>query len=105
MQNVSMIYMTAPNMNEAKRISRALVEERLAACVNIIDNMTSVYWWKGQMEEAIEVAMLAKTQTSKVEALIARLKGLHPHDAPCALSFEISAGHPDYIEWPKQETP
>lgn len=100
----SSIYITAPNMEEATRLGRTLVEERLVACVNVIDHMTSIYWWQGKIEQSGEVAMIAKTRQELVEPLIARVKELHSYECPCVIALPITAGNPDYLAWIQNET-
>ena len=75
MQN-RLIYVTASSMDEARKIGRALVEERLVACVNLIDRMTSIYWWQGAVEEGSEVVVIAKTTAGRVGTIIDRVKAL-----------------------------
>ncbi|MCO5045125.1 MAG: divalent-cation tolerance protein CutA [Kiritimatiellae bacterium] len=98
-EKLAAVYMTAASREEAQRIARALVEERLAACVNILGACESVYRWKGAVEEGQEVAMLAKTRRSAVERLIARVRELHSYEVPCAVAFSIKRGNPDFLGW------
>ena len=93
------VYITASDKAEALKIGRTLVEERLAACVNVIDNMTSVYWWEGTLEESAEVVLIAKTKQELVESVIRRVKELHTYSCPCIVSWPISAGNPEYLRW------
>jgi len=94
-----LIYMTAGSFEEAKTIGKALVDERLAACVNIIDHMRSLYWWEGAVQEDLEVVMIAKTTEALVEALVAKVKSLHSYSVPCIVSIPISGGNPDFLSW------
>lgn len=98
------IYITAPNSDEATRIGRALVEERLVACVNILPGMTSIYHWQGELEQANEAVMIAKTRQDLVEPLIARVKALHSYECPCIIALPIDAGNADYLAWIQNET-
>jgi periplasmic divalent cation tolerance protein len=98
------VYITACDKAEALKIGRMLVEERLAACANVIDNMTSVYWWEGKIEDSAEVVLIAKTKQELVESLISRVKELHSYSCPCIVSWPISAGNPDYLRWIDKET-
>ena len=100
----SFVYMTASDAAEATRIGRALVEERLVACVNILNDMRSIYWWQGQVETSAEVVLIAKTRTELVEPLIARVKSLHSYECPCVIALPIAAGNPDYLAWIQSET-
>jgi periplasmic divalent cation tolerance protein len=92
-------YVTCRDEAEAERIGRLLVEERLAACVNLIPGMRSLYRWQGVIEEAREVVLLAKTTAPRAEALTARVKALHGYSCPCVLLLEIAGGSPDYLAW------
>lgn len=94
-----LIYMTAGSFEEAKTIGKALVDERLAACVNIIDHMRSLYWWEGAVQEDLEVVMIAKTTEALVEALVEKVKSLHSYSVPCIVSIPISGGNPDFLSW------
>ncbi len=89
---------TFPSADEARRVARALVEERLAACVQIDAPMRSVYRWQGQVEEADEVRMTIKTTRKARERLIARLCALHSYETPQVLAWPAEA-QPDYYAW------
>jgi periplasmic divalent cation tolerance protein len=93
------IYMTASSKDEALAIGRALVAERLAACVNVLDGMASIYWWKGQVEEGSEVVLVAKTTDELVNRLIERVKSLHSYECPCVVSWPIEKGNEEYLNW------
>lgn len=97
-------YMTAGTVEEAKTIGRALVEERLAACVNVIPGMVSVYRWEGELEEAEEAVLIAKTRAEKFDALAKRVEEIHPYDTPCAVRLDISSGLPPFLRWIAAET-
>lgn len=99
-----LIYMTAPSRDEALKIARVLVEERLAACANVLGGITSIYWWDGKVNQEGEVALTAKTRVGQVEALIARVRAIHPYDCPCVVAMPIVAGNPAFLEWIGQET-
>lgn len=98
------VYMTAGSEEEARRIGRVLVEERLAACVNLLGPMRSVYRWKGEVEEAPEVAFIAKTRTDRFDALAARVAELHAYEVPCIVALPIRDGHAAYLDWLRAET-
>jgi periplasmic divalent cation tolerance protein len=97
------VYMTAASKDEATRIGRELVSARLAACVNIIEPMNSIYRWEGKIEEAAEVVLIAKTLESRVPQLIETVKSMHSYSCPCIISLPIEAGNPAYLEWIKAE--
>jgi periplasmic divalent cation tolerance protein len=98
------VYMTAATPEEARRIGRALVEERLAACVNIIPGMTSFYRWQGNIDEGRETVLIAKTRQALVERLTARVKALHSYAVPCVVALPILGGNPDFLQWIGEET-
>jgi periplasmic divalent cation tolerance protein len=104
MTGIVSVYATFPSEEEAKRIGRALVEERLAACVNILGACHSIYRWQGEIEEAGEVAAIFKTRAAAAEALIARLAALHSYDVPATVAWPIGAGHKAYLDWVEGET-
>jgi len=91
------VYVTAPP-DAAAGIARTLVEERLAACVNQFE-CSSVYRWEGTVTEDTEVALLAKTTDSAVDALVERVEALHPYDVPCIEQFEAGDVHPPFAAW------
>lgn len=104
MTDFRLLYMTAGDEAEARRIGRALVEERLVACVNILPGMQSIYRWEGQVEEASEVVLIAKTREERVEAVKARIQALHSYDCPCLLSLSVEDGLPAYLKWLREES-
>lgn len=99
----SFAYITASSKDEALAIGRVLVEERLAACVNVFDGMTSLYWWQGNLEEGHEAVLIAKTRDELVERLINRVRDLHSYDCPCVAVWQITSGNPDYLQWIERE--
>ena len=100
-KNLRLVYITTSNKNEARYIGRILVEEKLAACVNIIDGMESIYAWDGGVEEASETILIAKTRKESIQKLTDRILKLHSYDCPCVISLEINEGegNPDYLTW------
>lgn len=95
---------TCPDHATAEHLATALVEERLAACVNLLPGLLSVYRWQGQVERADEVLLLAKTTADRFEALCARIKALHPAELPEVLAVEAAAGLPAYLDWVAAQT-
>ncbi len=104
MKDARLIYITTASREEAQRIGRALVEERLAACVNILGGMKSLYWWEGEVSEGDETVLIAKTRLSLVDELTARVKALHSYSCPCVISIPLEGGNPDYLAWIASET-
>lgn len=99
-----LIYITTDGTAEARMIGHALVEARLAACANILDPMTSVYWWDGKVQEGRETVLIAKTTAARVGALTERVRDLHSYDCPCIVSLPIDGGNPAFIDWIAAET-
>ena len=91
-------YITAP-AEVAERIANTLVEEKLAACVNIVDRVTSIYRWEGQVERATEALLIVKGMAAQTDALIERVREIHPYEVPEVISFDITAGNQDYLDW------
>jgi periplasmic divalent cation tolerance protein len=98
------VYIVAADMAEADRIAEALVDERLAACVNILGAVRSVYRWEGAVERAEEVALIAKTTAELFDRLAVRVRELHSYDTPAIVAWPIVAGDAAYIEWIGAET-
>jgi periplasmic divalent cation tolerance protein len=98
-----LVYVTAADAEEARRIGRTLVEERLAACVNLLPGHDAIYRWEGRVEEAREGAFLAKTTRDRFEALRARVRALHSHTTPCIVTLRLGEGDPDYLAWLRAE--
>lgn len=100
----NLVYITAPSDGEAKDIARTLVKERLAACANVINGVTSFYWWQGTLEEDREYIIVAKTTEEHAEALIGRVKDLHSAVCPCIIFLPIEKGNPEFLRWIHAET-
>ena len=98
------VYAVFASDEEARLIARRLVEERLAACVNILGPCRSIYRWEGRIEESDEVAALFKTGAGRADALIARLAELHSYEVPAAVVWEIGSARPAYSDWVESET-
>ena len=96
---INFIYMTVGSKDEARKIGKELVTTRLAACVNILDQMNSFYMWDGQIQDDTEVVMIAKTTEDRVPDLIEKVKALHSYDCPCIVSLPVSGGHQPFLEW------
>lgn len=95
---------TAPDPDTAERIARVLVEERLAACVNVLPGVASLYRWEGEVRREPEVMLLLKTRRTRVEALGTRLAELHPYEVPEFVVVTLEAGLPSYLAWVRDET-
>ena len=97
-------FVTCGNGREAKRLAGTLVKERLAACVNIVPGVTSVYSWKGKVEQGREVLLMIKSRTGLSRRLTARVRKLHSYDCPEVVTLKITSGNPDYLRWVRKST-
>ncbi|MCC7174399.1 MAG: divalent-cation tolerance protein CutA [Bryobacterales bacterium] len=95
---------TCPNREEAERIARRLIERRLAACVNLLDGVKSVYRWRGAVEEAAEVLLVIKSRRALFDSIRAEIERLHSYDVPEVLALPAVDGSPAYLEWLDHET-
>ncbi|MGH8370773.1 MAG: divalent-cation tolerance protein CutA [Gammaproteobacteria bacterium] len=102
--NHIVIFCTVPDPGSGGRIGQTLVEERLAACVNMVPNLTSIYRWQGAVQQASECLLLIKTTATRFEALAERLKALHPYDVPEIVALPITHGLPSYLNWITENT-
>jgi len=98
------VYITSPNEDEAARIAKAIVEERLAGCVNIVKGIRSIYSWQGKIEDDSEVLMIVKTQKHLFERLKMRVKELHSYTVPEIIALPVVEGSEDYLNWLKEAT-
>ena len=101
---LTIIYSTINDLKDARKIAHTLVEEQLVACVNIIPNIESIYKWKGKVEYALEVILIAKTVEENVVKTIRRIKELHTYELPDIIVIPIVGGHKEYLEYIKRET-
>jgi periplasmic divalent cation tolerance protein len=90
---------TVGSAEDAERLARALVERRLAACVNVVPGVVSVYRWKGNVERDEERLLVIKTRAERLEALRRALVELHPYEVPELVALSVEAGHPPYLAW------
>jgi periplasmic divalent cation tolerance protein len=96
---VRVAFSTAPDADTGARIAQTLVEERLAACVNVIPGIRSIYRWQGQIEDDREVLLVIKTCAERIDALAERLSALHPYQLPELLTLPVAGGLAPYLEW------
>ncbi len=99
-----LVYITTSSADEARKVAREIVGGRLAACVNILGPIESMYWWKGNLQEDKEVALVAKTTAALVPRLVERVKAVHSYEVPCVVALPLSEGNPDFLRWIEQET-
>ena len=96
---VVLVYCTCPDATVAESLGRTLVEERLAACVNVLPGMRSVYRWEGVVETADEAVLIVKTAAEQVEVVISRVRQLHSYTEPCILALPVVGGSQTYLTW------
>jgi len=104
MSNPQFVYITCKDVNEAKMVGKNLVQERLAACANILPGMISCYWWDGEVQEETEVVLILKSKESHAKKLVERVNALHSYDVPCVVFLPIQDGNPAYLKWIDKET-
>jgi periplasmic divalent cation tolerance protein len=97
--NIRLIYVTTPDRQTAEQIAEAVVTEKLAACANILDGVTSIFYWDGKLCRENEAVLILKTPKERVEELTERIKKLHPYDCPCVVALPIDSGNPDFFQW------
>lgn len=102
--SIVFVYITCPDRDTALALARAAVEERLAACGNILGGMTSVYRWEEAVREESETVLILKTRSELIDRLTARIVELHPYDTPCVAAIPIQAGAAPFLEWIRRET-
>lgn len=103
-QEILLVITNLPNRAAAERIAETLVTERLAACVNILAECSSIYYWQGKLERASEVPLLIKTTREAYPQLESMLRRMHNYELPEIIALPISAGLPEYLNWVFQET-
>lgn len=103
-QAAVLVYITVPDEKAGRRIAEALVERRLAACVNMVPQIASFYWWEGQMQVDSEALLLAKTRSTLVPELRKAVAEMHPYSVPAISAISLESVHPPYLEWLLQET-
>lgn len=99
-----MVYTTWPSLVEAEAAGHAIVADGLAACVNIMPGMVSIYRWQGDVERAQETVMILKTREDLAEPVAQAVRARHPYDTPAVLFLPVSGGDPDYLDWIAAET-
>ncbi|MGE4350895.1 MAG: divalent-cation tolerance protein CutA [Bdellovibrionales bacterium] len=99
MTDVSFVYVTVPDLEQAKTIGRCVVEEGFAACANIIPHVLSYSNWQGTVDETQEAILILKTSRHLFEQLEARIKGLHSYECPCIIEIAVTQGAADFLNW------
>ncbi len=98
------VFTTTSSKEEAKRIAKSIVEKKVAACVNIVDDINSIYWWKGSIEESREALLIIKTKINLLDKLIEEIKKIHSYEVPEIIAIPIIAGLRQYLEWINKST-
>ncbi|XP_030817484.1 protein CutA homolog [Camarhynchus parvulus] len=101
----SVVFVTCLNERIARDIARAIMDRRLAACVNILPKSSALYFWKGELEESTEILLLVKTRTSRIEELSNYVRSIHPFEIPEIISLPIDQGNPAYLRWMEESVP
>jgi periplasmic divalent cation tolerance protein len=100
---VRVAFITAPDAETGARIARALVEERLVACVNLVSGIRSIYRWEGAVQEDAEVLLIVKTRADRAGDLVVRVAELHPYELPEVVLLPVVGGNPPYLDWVREE--
>jgi len=100
---VRVAFITAPDLETGTGIARALVEERLVACVNLVSGIRSIYRWEGTVQEDSEVLLVAKTRADRAGDLVDRIVELHPYELPEVVLLPAVGGNPPYLDWVREE--
>ena len=104
LEKLCLIYITSGSVKEAKKISQILIEKNLAACVNLIENMTAIYKWRGKIAEENEVVIIVKTRKILVPNLIEAVSKIHSNECACILQLPIQGGSDEFLNWIEKET-
>ncbi len=100
----SVVWVTVPDHETALSIAHAVVDDKLAACANILPGVTSIYTWQGKKEKSQEELLMIKTRSTLVEAIIAKIKSIHPYEVPEIIAMPIAQGNAAYLQWIEEET-
>ncbi len=98
------VLVTCPNRRVGETIGRTLVQERLAACANVIPGLASIYRWEGKICKDAEILLMIKTRRTRLPALFRRVKGLHPYSVPEIIALPLAAGWAPYLTWVREST-
>ena len=102
-EDIRVVLVTAPEAEVGRRIASTLVEERLAACVNLVPGISSIYRWDGGVQEDVEVLLVVKTSEARCSELADRVRELHPYELPEVLALAAAGGSAPYLDWVRQE--
>ncbi len=101
---IRIVFSTIDDVHKAQQLATALVSGKLAACVNIIPSVWSVYHWQGTVEKAVENLLIIKTSEGRLDELMDRLRELHPYDLPEIIALPVETGLPEYLKWVVEST-
>ncbi len=104
MGSICVILITSASYKEAETLGKTLIEERLAACVNIVPGVKSFFWWEGKVSEENEVLLLVKTVPERLSELVERVRSIHSYSVPEIISLPVTGGFEGYIKWVCDET-
>ncbi len=102
--SLTITFVTCKDLRQGRRIAEDLVRERLAACVNLVPGVTSVYTWEGKLERSPECLLIIKSRASLSKRLVRRVRELHSYSVPEVVTFRISSGNPAYLRWVAEST-
>ncbi len=97
--SIRFLYVTTKDIEQARSIAKTLIEERLAACANILPRMESIYRWEGTIQEEVECVLILKTEAAKVADATKKIEELHSYQVPCVLSLTVESGASKYLDW------
>ena len=103
-KKLSWVYMTSGSPDEARELGKMLLEKNLAACVNVLEGMYSLYRWEGEIQEDQETVLIAKTRHELVNELTKAVQSVHSYDCPCIIELPIQGGNPEFLKWIYSET-
>lgn len=104
MTEYAVAFVTCAGLQQARDLGRKILEKRLAACVNIVPAVESMYWWQGKITGGNETLLIFKTQKSLVRDFVSAVKEIHGYDVPEIIFLDISSGNEDYLRWIEEET-
>lgn len=93
------VFVTASSREEAQRIAQGLVKNKLAACVNIVGGVESLFWWQGKVDRAKEILLVIKSKKEKLSRIIKQVKSMHSYDVPEIIALSVAGGYKDYLKW------
>ena len=102
MKNIKFFYITAPNRKEAEQIAKKLLDKKLIACANVINNVNSYFIWKNKVQNSKEIIICGKTTSKNQTKIIKAVKNIHSYSVPCIIFFDIKNGNKDFLKWIEQ---